>query len=208
MTYHSYKTNQEKKPITKHIKTIGAILGKIEKSLFLIIFLSLLVSCKEALKTPESEDKDSNKIVIDLKNTSDELFSFEPLFSETPVYSLEKKYPEYYDKKLQKFKGLPSVDSFRIVTKNFQLKPFIQNLYEDGFIRKDKALETFEASELKNLSARVDTFYFQLNIFSGFRGNKQLIIADLDHDNNFANDETLEFQIDYRNKKHIELKIY
>jgi len=204
LTYHSYKNNQEKKPITKHNKTVGAILGKIEKSIFLVIFLSLLVSCKEASKTQEPEDKDSNKIVIDLKNTSDKLFSFEPVFSESPVYSLEKKYPEYYDKKLQKFKGLPSVDSFRIVSKNFQLKPFIQNLYEDGFIRKGKALETMGESEFENLSARVDTLDFQLNIFSGFKGNKQLIIADLDHDNNFANDETLEFQIDYRSKKHIE----
>lgn len=163
-----------------------------------IIFISLLlVNCKKDSETITGSEH-PDLLTIELKSVIGNKNLFEEVFTDFPVYTLKKKYPEYYNKKFKNIASIPKLDSFLVVTRNFQFEPFVIDLFKKGAINQRQFLKKSKRKKLKDTAPFPEKpIKFQLNILSGFKGNEQIIIPDLNNDNNF-NDESFIFNSNFR----------
>lgn len=163
--------------------------------LYIITLSVWIISCNNSAKSDFTSNENSSHtkyeyFKVNLENAVDNDFKFDDLFYEFPVYSLEKKYPTYHNDKLHKLIGVPILDSFKLITRNLQLKPFL-----DQVNKKNNHYDEIKNSSLK----------FQFNVLSGFLEDSQYLLPDINHDLNFNNDKVFEFNKNFRLTEHPEL---
>lgn len=168
--------------------------------LIFICFFFSLVSCKKESESSEKAEIPDN-IVVDLHSVSGNEFFIDEVREEFPIISFKNKYPDYYIDRLEKMKGIPELDSFMVVTKNFDLKPFIYTLYREGYISQDELLQRFYG----NIEDTVNYFNYlkyQVNAVSGFLNDKQVMIIDTNGDNDFGDEKIHVFEKNFRLQPH------
>ena len=155
----------------------------------LILFISiLLLIINVGCNTPKHNPMDHPVVELSLvSQTPQNKFSFPKLYSTYPVFSTAEISKKYYLEKLENFKGIPKLDTFLIQTESFKSGNFFGKiaLYSDD----NKDLSFYRDS----LKMFYDKNSHNLNIISGFRGNKQIIIADLNNNKDFSDDSILSF---------------
>lgn len=155
----------------------------------LILFISiLLLIINVGCNTPKHNPMDHPVVELSLvSQTPQNKFSFPKLYSTYPVFSTAEISNKYYLEKLENFKGIPKLDTFLIQTESFKSGNFFGKiaLYSDD----NKDLSFYRDS----LKMFYDKNSHNLNIISGFRGNKQIIIADLNNNKDFSDDSILSF---------------
>ena len=151
----------------------------------LIPFIStLLLIINFGCNIPKHNPMDHPVVELSLvPQTTQDKFSFPKKYSTYPVFSTAEISKKYYLNKLKSFKGIPKLDTFLLQTESFKTGKFF--------------LEISYFSEKKELSFYRDSLEIfdneNLNIISGFKGNEQIIIADLNNNKDFSDDHIFEF---------------
>lgn len=160
-----------------------------------LLFISFAhISCKNENVRNELDSKDE-VIEIPLERRVDSEFSFEELrYRQFPVYSEQRAYPKLDSLKIENYKNLPVMDSFALVTVSMQNLPSYYDKYRSGY-RTKEGLFKFYVNKLKDTITLFNNheLKYQLNAISGFSGNQQIIVPDLNNNNDFNDDTRLIF---------------
>ena len=138
-----------------------------------------------------SDDHPVVELSLEEAKHSQDKFLFPWLYSTYPVFSTSEISKKYYLKKLENFKGIPELDTFLLQTESFKTGNFSMTIlsYDSTDSKKlniyRDSLKMFDAQNSHNL-----------NIVSGYKGNKQIIIADLNNNKDFSDDYVLSFPKD------------
>lgn len=164
--------------------------------LIIIFFISILLfSCtKEIDKSSNSTEE--NILSIKLKQSIDDDFYFyEFRYTDFPIFTQNHKFPRLYKDKFKKFKGIPKLDSFQLVTSYFQYSTKMYELYKNNYLNEGNYDKTILNDSLTFLKKTLD---YQINIVTGFKKNKQIVIVDSNNNNDFSDDRVLEFDENFR----------
>ncbi|HCV79544.1 TlpA family protein disulfide reductase [Zunongwangia profunda] len=152
----------------------------------LIPFIStLLLIINFGCNIPKHNPMDHPVVELSLvPQTTQDKFSFPKKYSTYPVFSTAEISKKYYLNKLKSFKGIPKLDTFLLQTESFKTGKFFLEI--SYFSEKKKELSFYRDS--------LEIFDNEnLNIISGFKGNEQIIIADLNNNKDFSDDHIFEF---------------
>lgn len=179
------------------------------KTLLVLFIISNLISCKKEgnLKADINTD---NFIKVSLNWEIDNEFKFnEVYFTEFPVYTELKAYPEIYNSKIENYKNIPKLDSFVLVNVSMQDLPS----YYDKYLNKYKTKEDlfkYYSDVIKDTISKINNpnLKYQLNAISGFIRNQQIVVPDLNNNNDFKDDPILKFPIASSKNKKFRVFIY
>lgn len=143
--------------------------------------------------------KNNDSIELKLKSSSITKININDFrIDEKILYSYKKHYPKLYKEKLNRFKGIPKLDSFSIVSASFQKVPVSFYAYKNGDI------DDVEYSKIKNQLTKIDSIVlnskyikFEINAISGFSNNKQIVIVDSNNNYDFSDDKNFYFDINF-----------
>lgn len=159
------------------------------------ITLTLILCAFSIIGCKKKKDGLENKIEIALNKSIDDNFQFDKInYTEFPVFSYKQKYPRFYQNKLEKFKGIPKLDSFLIVSKYMQITPYNYELYKNKY-KTRKELNRFKVVDTVSLSK--NEIKYSLNAVSGFLNGEQVVIADANNNYDFSDDKTYTFKKDF-----------
>ncbi len=160
------------------------------KKILYLLLIFILTSCNVEKK---------KNLSIKLKPVINERFAFDEFYySDYPLFSYSKTYPEYYNDKIKRIKGIPKLDSFQIVSYNTQDLAFKYNLYKKGYLDKENFYKKFH-KKLDDTINMHDTFFkSEINAISGFLGNKQIVIVDTNNNLDFTDEKMSVYPIDFR----------
>jgi thiol-disulfide isomerase/thioredoxin len=173
------------------------VISKIAIIIFVIINLN-------GCKINKEENKD-NSIEIGLSWKVDDEFKFNEIrYTEFPVYTEQKAFPKIYNPKIENYKNIPELDSFVLVNISMQDLPSYYDKYLNNYRVKEDLIKYYN-KELKDTISKIrnPNLKYQLNAISGFIGNKQIVIPDLNNNNDFKDDPVLDFPITFRNNYNI-----
>lgn len=184
----------------KHI-----VLTNIISRTFLILFIiSNLICCKkEGDLKAETNSDDSIEVPLSWKIDNDFTFN-EIYYTEFPVYTEQKAYPKIYNRKIESYKNIPELDSSVLVTVSMQGFPSYYDKYLNNY-KTQEDLFKFFSNNLKDTISLINNpnLKYQLNAISGFSGNEQIVVPDLNNNNDFKDDPILKYPITLRNKYNI-----
>src|SRR5690606_1647072 len=106
-----------------------------------LILLILISSCER--KKGSTVSVGNNEVLeIPLDPSISGNFRFDPIrYTDFPVYTLKKSYPELYKKRMSSFKGIPELDSLMLVSASMQMTPHYYELYRYGYFNKGEFLK-------------------------------------------------------------------
>lgn len=154
-------------------------------------------SCSQANK--KSIENDSTELTIPLNWVQDQKIKFnETKYSRFLMYSKSYENPEFYEALLNTLR-IPELDSFRIVSFDFQRFPSHYYQYKSGNLDKSRILE-YSNEVLKDtiLLNEKKTIHNELIALSGFRNGMQIIIPDLNYNKDFTDDIELSYPIEIK----------
>jgi thiol-disulfide isomerase/thioredoxin len=97
---------------------------------------------------------------------------------------------------IDKFKGIPLLDSLKIHYFAIDLPQYVYDKYKSKKYDKKKALEYFKRTNIDTLTLSQIPIEQELIILIGFKKNKQILIADCNKNNDFNDDFKYEFDLD------------
>ena len=167
----------------KYLKKIGIA------SMGIFIFFILLIRC--------TNEKKSSSIKIPLNHLVED-GKFKPKFNRAlaPSISYLKKYPDFYELNLEKFKNIPSLDSFRIVSRSLDSDLFRYDLYSHKAISKEEYLKRVQKTEIDTNGLLAKNIKYGFNAISGFKNGQHLIIPDHNNNYDFSDDKVFNFPND------------
>lgn len=158
------------------------------KKIFTFILVLLISSCENKNNNP----LDYQGLVIELSKSEDinsNQYFFPDNYKSYPIFSTKEISSIDYYNKLNKFK-IPDVDTFLIATESFQYGTFFREIMlKDNY----KRVSAFYKDSLQMFN---DSIQDKLNILTGFRQKKQILIADLNNNQDFTDDPVLTFNRD------------
>ncbi|KJD34732.1 hypothetical protein PK35_02960 [Tamlana nanhaiensis] len=154
-----------------------------------IALILLLFGCKKQEKSSVTEIHLSQQILN--KYFESDIFQ---ILSPVIVDSLKK--PKFYSEKLKRFKGIPNLDSFHLITKNFDKNLLMLDLYSSKTISKEEFLVNTNGVDLDTTNLLASKIKYSFNAISGFKGGKQILIADLNNDFDFSDERVFSFPKD------------
>ncbi len=155
---------------------------KFQKCVISMAFLLLWSSCES------TKDENSN-ITVTLERTDKSLEYYDNRQSQLLLLSMKDVYPEFYKQNLEKLKGIPNLDSFQVVTENLHKGYYRTALFPHEYDQKglrDSLKMTNEYSEA------------HINIISGFKSGKQVLILDSNNNNDFSDEEIFVYDNKFR----------
>jgi len=175
----------------------------INKILLTLIVLIGIMSCQKIEKVKKRQEiinlhksKVSDQILSDFRNV---------LF---PAVHLNSEYKEHEQNRLQKFKNIPQLDSFRIVSQILDKDLYYLDLLKNNLISKEELLDNTKNISIDSSIIYRDFSNYRFNAVFGFEGNKRIIIADLNNNLDFEDDPIMTFSTDssysFQNPKSIE----
>lgn len=162
-----------------------------------ITFLTciLLLSCKKQLDNSSISIK-KNILSIELEQSIDDDFYFyEFRYTDFPIFTQNYQFPRLYKDKIERFKGIPKLDSFQVVTSYFQYSTKLYELYKSNYLNEGDYDNTILNDSLTFLKNPLN---YQINAISGFKNTKQIVIVDGNNNNDFSDDRILEFDENFR----------
>lgn len=150
---------------------------------------TLLISILIIISSCQRDKKELNNIKIELK-PSNALSLYDNSKSQFLLLSTSQINRDFYNQNLEKFQGIPKLDSFQILTENVNNFRF----YRPALFGKENQKKFLQDS----LSMTVNNSKSFINVLSGFKGNDQILILDSNNNYNFSDDKILSFPNNYR----------
>jgi thiol-disulfide isomerase/thioredoxin len=172
------------------------------KTVIIIFTFSNLTGCKKDVKVETNTD---NSIEVSLNWKVNNDFKFNEIYyTEFPVYTEQRAYPKIYNPKIENYRNIPKLDSFVLVNVSMQDLPSYYNKYLNKYRTKEDLIKYY-SNELKDTISKINNpnLKYQLNAISGFIGNQQIVIPDLNNNNDFKDDPILKYPITFRNTNNI-----
>lgn len=171
------------------------IIYKIALIIFVIINLN---GCKN---NKEERNNDSYIEIALNWEVGDEFKFNEVYYTEFPVYTEQKAYPKIYNPKIENYRNIPKLDSFVLVNVSMQDLPSVYDKYLNKYRTKEDLIKYY-SNEIKDTISNINNpnLKYQLNAISGFQGNQQIVVPDLNNNNDFKDDPVLKFPIKFGNE--------
>lgn len=152
----------------------------------LIVSILLLFFCLESCENQKKGESSNIKIKLTRSTGGEFIFQPDIIYNNFLAYTREKTSKKLYNKKLKTLKGIPKLDSFKLVSLDIQRMVKYFREYNNHKMKKkvffdiykDRLDDTLIISQNHDLKA-------QLNIISGFLGDQQLLIPDLNNNRDF-----------------------
>ena len=158
----------------------------IKKLFLLLLFLNL--GCKDSSETKDKKDPDV--LVVQMQQSSeDHKTVFWDRGENYPVLSAKGVSGEDYQQLVSSFRGIPEMDTFSLNSEKLHSVSFLIEILTYVTSEEKKAfLDTVGLFSIQNGD--------RLNLVSGFKDDKHLIILDANQNRDFSDDSILEFPRD------------
>lgn len=166
---------------------------KLSITILLLYIGSNFICCKREHNLNAENTDSSIDIPLEWKIDDDFVFN-EIYYTQFPVYTEQKAFPKIYNRKIEHYRNIPRMGSSVLVTASLQYFPIYFDKYNNGYRTKEGLIEAYKIY-LK------DTVYlksnpqlkYQLNAFSGFSNDMQIVVPDLNNNGDFGDDPRLTF---------------
>lgn len=146
-----------------------------------------------------SQNIKSKNIIVELNQSIREKIATEDDYNELLLYNLSST-PNYKKKVMETCIGIPKNDSIDFYGQLDNVN-VLYDLYKVGDLTEEKYIQYLKEEKIDTLNFSKIKLKRQLNIIVGFDKNKQFIIADVNHNNDFSDDLKYEFDINIRKRK-------